>query len=86
MLSTGDSSTDDDSAGNEEGDHEDPDSGTPQETQQLLIHSDSSSTGSASRETPMLRPPKLPERNRYVRIIARNNYVLQICISKTLSN
>lgn len=34
-------------------------------TQQILIHSDSSSTGSNKKETPpMSRPPKLPERNK----------------------
>ncbi|CAL8101663.1 unnamed protein product [Orchesella dallaii] len=76
---SGDSSTDDDSVGNEEGDLDDQDSGTPPErdrgdrnnrtandtpTQQVLIHSDSSSTGSARETPPMNRPPKLPERNR----------------------
>ncbi|XP_035702936.1 disco-interacting protein 2 isoform X5 [Folsomia candida] len=64
-----DSSTDDDSVGNEEGDHEDQDSGTPpersagrvtNETPQPLVISDSSS-GS---QTQMSGPPKLPERNR----------------------
>jgi len=35
-------------------------------TQQVLIHSDSSSAGSARETPPMSRPPKLPERNRYV--------------------
>ncbi len=76
---SGDSSTDDDSVGNEEGDLDDQDSGTPPErgdrnsrtandtpTQQVLIHSDSSSTGSARETPPMNRPPKLPERNRYI--------------------
>lgn len=75
----GDSSTDDDSVGNEGEDLDDQDSGTPPErgdrncrtasdtpTQQVLIHSDSSSTGSARETPPMQRPPKLPERNRYV--------------------
>ncbi|CAG7718035.1 unnamed protein product [Allacma fusca] len=73
---SGDSSTDDDSVGNEEADLDDQDSGTPPDrerdrnrvtnepTQQIVIHSDSSSTGSARETPPMLRPPKLPERNR----------------------
>ena len=72
----GDSSTDDESVGNEEGDLEDQDSGTPPERDQerernnraaptqKVIHSDSSSTGSARETPPMLRPPALPERNR----------------------
>ena len=79
VILTGDSSTDEDSVCNEEGDLDDQDSGTPPEKerdrerirntnetpmQQVLIHSDSSSTGSAKEASPMQRPPKLPERNR----------------------
>ena len=75
----GDSSTDDDSVGNEDGDLDDQGSNSPPEgprdnssgrtanetpTQQVVIHSDSSSTGSARETPPMQRPPKLPERNR----------------------